>query len=120
MAKKDDIGKKVGKLNMPGKSVGKLNLPGKSMGKLSGRRTGSPLPNPVVAAARDFVTGKTGMGSGNTSARNRPTAWQQAYNSELSRLKRNAATSSGMGSGRPMRSGSEGPKSPKRRLPGTK
>jgi len=44
MAKKDDIGKKVGKLNLPGKSVGKLNLPGKSMGKLSKRRTGSSLP----------------------------------------------------------------------------
>jgi len=82
------------------------------------RRTGSPLPDPKVAAQRDFRTNKTGMGSGGRPGAT--SSWQSQYNTEMSRLKRTKTTRSGMGSGKPSKNGSEGFKKRKPILPVTK
>ena len=87
--------------------------------KPTGRQPGTSRPDPAVAARRDFMTNKTGPGSGRTTY-NRTSTWQSQYDLEMSRLKRNAMTKSGQGSGRSSRNGSEGPKKRKPRLPGTK
>lgn len=87
--------------------------------KSSGAKPGSPRPTPAVAARRDFMTGKTGMGSGRPAG-SASSSWQSQYNLEMSRLKRTATTKSGMGSGRPSKDGSEGPKKRKSIIPKTK
>lgn len=86
--------------------------------KSTSKPVGSPQPSPRAAAIRDFRTGKTGMGSGG-----RPgvtSSWQKQYNTEMSRLKRTKATTSGMGSGKPSKDGSEGPKRQSKKLPNSK
>jgi hypothetical protein len=85
----------------------------------TGRAPGTSMPTPAAAARRDFMTGGTGQGSGRTTY-NRDSSWNAQYKLELSRLKRNATTTSGQGSGRSKMNGSEGPKRPKPRLPKTK
>lgn len=87
--------------------------------KPSGKKPGDPRPTPAAAARRDFLTNKTGQGSGRPTA-SAKSSWQSQYDLEMSRLKRGAMTKSGMGSGRPSRDGSEGPKKRKSMIPKTK